>query len=203
MWHHNRVGGRSYRHLVAPSDPAPRRLVLSRRQRLGRLLAAALCPVAVAGCAVLPSEQALGAPASTEPSSLPIAATTVVRVVDGDTVEVAGAVDDVVRVLGIDTPETVHPTRPVECWGPEASALARELLQDQPVTLTSFPGADDHDRYDRRLAVLLFADGRDYGLEALRAGTARVYDDEDTPEEYRAAERDAAERNAGLWERCE
>ena len=50
------------------------------------------------------------------------AAWTVVGVVDGDTIEVArGAETDTVRLLGIDTPETHHPTKPVECFGPEAA----------------------------------------------------------------------------------
>lgn len=69
---------------------------------------------------------------SAPPTSHPMAedgAATVLEVVDGDTIEVeVGGSTEVVRLLGIDTPETVHPTKPVECFGPEASARADELL---------------------------------------------------------------------------
>jgi micrococcal nuclease len=51
------------------------------------------------------------------------------RVVDGDTIELRiGRANETVRLLGIDTPETVHPAKPVECFGPEASSRATQLL---------------------------------------------------------------------------
>ena len=62
---------------------------------------------------------------------------TISRVVDGDTVDVqleTGAVEQV-RVIGINTPETVGPRRPVECYGREASARARELLGHSQIAL--------------------------------------------------------------------
>ena len=57
----------------------------------------------------------------------------VVRVVDGDTVELENG--DRVRYLGIDTPETVHPDKPVECYGPEASERNKELVEGKTVSL--------------------------------------------------------------------
>ena len=63
---------------------------------------------------------------STEP--LPDGVARVNKVVDGDTVEVTLSTGrERVRLLGIDTPETVHPTKPTECFGPEASARLAEL----------------------------------------------------------------------------
>jgi micrococcal nuclease len=62
---------------------------------------------------------------------------TVVRVVDGDTIEVNPAVSgtDGVRFLGVDTPETVDPGEPVEPYGPEASAFTKAQLEGERVTL--------------------------------------------------------------------
>lgn len=70
----------------------------------------------------------------------------VVRVIDGDTVVVAvGGREENARLLGIDTPETVHPTTPVECFGPEASARLSALLPpDTPVRLELDEESRDH-----------------------------------------------------------
>ena len=56
----------------------------------------------------------------------------VVRVIDGDTVELENG--DRVRYLGIDTPETVHPDKPVECYGPEATERNKELVEGKTVS---------------------------------------------------------------------
>src|SRR5262249_9114156 len=60
----------------------------------------------------------------------------VVRVIDGDTivVKIEGK-DTRVRLIGVDTPETVHPNKPVEYYGKEASAFTKKLLEGQRVTL--------------------------------------------------------------------
>ena len=102
----------------------------------------------------------------------------VLRVVDGDTVEVetdAGPLK--VRIIGIDTPETVHPSKAVEPGGPEASARAKELLEDQMVILhyDPDPNHDRWDKYGRLLAYLELPDGRDFGLVMVTEGYAAVY----------------------------
>jgi hypothetical protein len=74
----------------------------------------------------------------------------VIRVVDGDTVDVAfddGRVERL-RLIGIDTPEVVDPRKPVQCFGREASAHANELLDGQTVSLELDPTQDDRDIYD-------------------------------------------------------
>lgn len=79
----------------------------------------------------------------------------VVRVVDGDTIVVDRAGTEVrVRLLGIDTPETVKPDSPVECFGPEASARTHELLDGQSVLLEADPTQDATDAYGRALAYV-------------------------------------------------
>lgn len=63
--------------------------------------------------------------------------TTVVDVVDGDTVTLNDG--RTVRIIGIDTPETVAPGKPVECWGPEATEFAQRTLLNQSVTVVEIP----------------------------------------------------------------
>lgn len=76
---------------------------------------------------------------------------TVLRVVDGDTVDV---VDDTrgrlrIRVIGVDSPEVHRPGYSVGCWGPQASAFARGTLTGQRVAIVTDPSQDAHDRYGR------------------------------------------------------
>jgi micrococcal nuclease len=102
---------------------------------------------------------------------------TVLKVVDGDTVDIR---DDIrgrlrVRVLGIDTPETKKPGYTVGCWGPEATEFATTTMVGQRVALVTDPTQDRTDRYGRTLAYLVRADGWDYSVEAARAGAAHSY----------------------------
>ncbi len=103
------------------------------------------------------------------------ASVTVVRAVDGDTIETRA--DDgtvaTVRLIGIDTPESVKPGAPVECGGPEAAA-ATEGLVGRRVTLTADPTQDRTDRFGRVLAYVDL-DGVDAGLALVRAGLAEVF----------------------------
>jgi micrococcal nuclease len=104
--------------------------------------------------------------------ALPGGAARVVAVVDGDTIDVAWAGRrDRVRLLGVDTPETVDPHRPVGCFGPEAAAYTRRRLQGQPVRL-SF----DRERRDRYGRLLAYVDvgGRRFNDELLTGGYARL-----------------------------
>lgn len=85
------------------------------------------------------------------PSTAPSATATVLRVVDGDTVDV---VDDVrgrlrVRILGIDTPETKRPGHTEACWGRQATEFAASTLLNQRVSLIADGSQDARDRYGR------------------------------------------------------
>lgn len=99
----------------------------------------------------------------------------VTRVRDGDTLEVdMDGVTVPVRVLGIDTPETVHPDKPVEHYGPEASAEAHRLLDGQWVQITMDLLRRQHvDAYGRLVAYVTLPDGWDYGWLMLVNGYAR------------------------------
>jgi micrococcal nuclease len=80
---------------------------------------------------------------------------TVSSVVDGDTIKVISrGFETPVRLIGIDTPETRHPSEPVQCFGPAASARASRLLPvGQQVRLVSDPTQATRDRYGRFLAA--------------------------------------------------
>ena len=129
----------------------------------------------------------------------------VLRVVDGDTIDIR---DDVrgrlrVRVLGIDTPETKKPGYTVGCWGPEATEFAKSTMVGQRVALVTDPTQDRTDRFGRTLAYLVKGDGWNYSVEAARAGTAHAYIYDNTPvekyAEIAAAEQQARAAARGLW----
>jgi len=127
--------------------------------------------------------------------------TVVARVIDGDTVEIDNG--EIVRVIGIDTPETKHPSKPIECYGPEASAYAERTLLGRHVRLEG----NQTDRYGRRLAHLWLVEPSgetSYGLEALKTGHAVRY--RDAWHQYESlfidAEAQARDTQIGLWGAC-
>lgn len=105
------------------------------------------------------------------------AAARVVRVVDGDTIHVQPAHGPqlTIRLLGIDTPETVKPGYTIGCGGPAASAHAHTVLDGTTVTVTTDPTQDTLDRYGRTLAYLTLPNGTDYSTTTVRLGYARTY----------------------------
>ncbi len=128
----------------------------------------------------------------------------VLRALDGDTVEVrlAGGGTDTVRLLGVDTPETHHPRKPVECFGPEAARYTRRALEGRRVRLED--DVERRDRYGRRLAYVHLG-GRRFNDELLRMGYARFLVIAPNGAHARAmlAEELAARRaGRGLWGAC-
>ena len=127
----------------------------------------------------------------------------VTRVVDGDTVEVelGGTVDDV-RLIGVDTPESVQPGEPVECFGAEASAFTRELLEGEAVRLEL--DRERRDAYDRLLAYVYLRD-LFVNAELVRQGYARTLEiapNTAHAEQLAKLEREAGSTGAGLWSVC-
>ncbi|MGV0600771.1 thermonuclease family protein, partial [Mycolicibacterium pulveris] len=97
--------------------------------------------------AILVAAAAIALPTATAPPApaQPVDATAVVlRVVDGDTIDIRDEVRGRlrVRILGIDTPETKKPNSPVECWGPEATEFARSTMLGRRVALVTDPTQD-------------------------------------------------------------
>jgi len=127
---------------------------------------------------------------------------TVSRVIDGDTIEVriAGQIEKV-RLIGVDTPETVHPNKPVEYFGKEASAFTKRLLQGKGVVLRDDPMNRDRDRYHRLLRYVYLENGTLVNAEIIRQGYGFAYTKYpfSLMEEFRALEREAREKERGLW----
>ena len=127
----------------------------------------------------------------------------VVRVVDGDTVvaSVDGR-DEYVRYIGVDTPETVKPDTPVQCYGPKASDENHKLVEGRTVRLVF--DREARDDYGRLLAYV-YAGGRFVNAELVRSGYARTL--EIAPNTSHAAElqrlaMNAAKLGRGLWGAC-
>jgi len=125
------------------------------------------------------------------------------KVIDGDTLSILMDGKTIkVRVIGINTPETVDPRRKVECFGKEASDQAKKLLSGKSVRLEADPTQDDKDKYRRLLRYVYLSNNLDYGLEMIRAGYAYEYT-YDVPykyqKEYKKAQREAEVAKTGLW----
>lgn len=173
---------------------------------LAVLLAGCTTP---AGSSTTPSETpGRTAPApSTVPGLAPSGPTqpaVVTRVVDGDTIHVdIGGVDYTVRYIGMDTPETVAPGRPVEWMGPEASAANKALVAGRVVTLER--DVSETDRYGRLLRDVWLGGPGTWllvNIELVRLGFAAVSTyppDVKYVDQLLAAEREAREAGAGLW----
>ena len=127
----------------------------------------------------------------------------VVKVVDGDTIDVTVATSTVrVRLLGINAPESVDPRRKVECFGKEASVYLKDLLDDQEVILTADLSQDDKDKYGRLLRYVSLKDGTDINKQLVAEGFAYEYTYDVSYQfqaVYKEAQTRAKEGEKGLW----
>jgi len=124
----------------------------------------------------------------------------VTKVIDGDTITIEGG--QVIRYIGIDTPETVHPSKPVECFGLEASNKNKELVEGKRVKLEK--DVSETDKYGRLLRYVWIDDifVNDY---LVRQGYAYVYTyppDVKYSDQFVEAQREAEKNNRGLWASC-
>ena len=132
---------------------------------------------------------------------------TVTTVHDGDTLSVrVDGREETIRLIGVDTPETVHPTKPVQCWGPEASSH----------TKSSFPPGtrvylardmEARDRYGRFLAYVYRAsDNLFLNMDLVEQGWGRAYPYEPNTSlstDFARAEYAASTNQRGLWAHCQ
>jgi micrococcal nuclease len=129
----------------------------------------------------------------------------VTRVVDGDTVHVSiDGDDEAVRYIGVDTPETVKPGTPVQCFGKAASAYNHRLVEGQPVRLRF--DAERRDKYGRLLAYVYRAsDGLFVNAALVRGGyatTLTIPPNTAHAPQFATLERRARGRRKGLWRAC-
>lgn len=130
----------------------------------------------------------------------------VVHVVDGDTISVLIDGTDKeakVRLIGVNTPETVDPRRPVECFGKEASAHVKGLLTSARVLLEADPEADEIDKYGRLLRYVYTKDGHNVDADLIQDGYGFAYTSfpmtDTVRAEFLALEREARDAERGLW----
>jgi micrococcal nuclease len=130
----------------------------------------------------------------------------VVGHVDGDTVRVRIGDPppglealETIRMIGVDTPETVHPRRELEYFGLEASEFTRQRLLGKPVLLAF--DWDRRDRYGRLLAYIYSPDGDCHNAALIREGYAHAYTSYSFQfiDEFRGLEQEARREKRGLW----
>jgi len=127
----------------------------------------------------------------------------VVSVVDGDTFKVSiDGKTKTVRLIGVDTPETVDPRKEVQCFGKEASDKTKEILTDKTVRLEIDQTQGEQDKYGRLLRYVFLEDGTFFNNLLIEQGYAHEYT-YDTPYKYqsdfKASEKSAREAQRGLW----
>ncbi len=165
-------------------------------------------PTATASTTTDPSATAMPtlAPSPTPtptPSSTGRTSATVVRVVDGDTINVTiGGQAATIRYIGVDTPETVAPGQPVGCYGREASNWNKALLEGKTVDLEK--DVSETDRFGRLLRYV-YLDGQMVNETLVSEGYAKVSTfppDVKHVDRFLAAQQEARVANRGLWGAC-
>ncbi|KAA3661032.1 MAG: nuclease [Chloroflexi bacterium] len=131
----------------------------------------------------------------------------VVRVIDGDTaVFRINNTEETVRFLGIDAPETVHPDKPVECFGPEASEFVKSVLEEETaVYLELDEMTGERDKYGRLLAHIWLEDGTLFNELLLQEGYAEFSNYGNATEKdgrYTQAQSQAQSGKTGVWVHC-
>jgi micrococcal nuclease len=125
----------------------------------------------------------------------------VIEVIDGDTIIIENG--EHIRYIGVDTPETVHPSKPIECFGKEASDRNKELVEGKIVFLES--DVEDKDEYGRLLRYVYIPQGSvsailisgGYGYSYYFPPNEKHYDD------FLKLELQAKSSRVGLWSKCQ
>lgn len=126
----------------------------------------------------------------------------VTTISDGDTFNVnMDGRDERVRLIGVDTPETVKPNSPQECYGKAASNFTKHMLTNQTVRLEADPINQNRDRYDRLLRYAYLSDGSLYNATLISQGYAFAYLSFPftKSEEFRLLQVEARKNNIGVW----
>ena len=164
------------------------------------------------GCSAPEASHSLEPPSTAEPAVLyrPADADTgwtVTHVRDGDTLVVQRANhSQVIRLIGVDTPEIKDPRKPPECYGREASRFTTRATLGTTVALEFDTIAGRYDRYHRTLAYVWLDEQQMLNQRLVRDGYAREYDYRDQPYTYRPqfrmAQNQATQQHNGLWGEC-
>ena len=130
----------------------------------------------------------------------------VLQVHDGDTISVdMNGIEEKVRFIGVDTPETQDPRKAVQCFGKAASNYTTKLLAGQSVRLEADPQSSNRDRYSRLLRYVYLPDGRLVQAEIIRSGYGFAYTSFPfaKSDEFESYEKEARDNSRGLWGSCQ
>ena len=135
--------------------------------------------------------------------------TKVIRVVDGDTIEIEGNIK--LRYIGIDTPETKHPTKGVQCFGKEASNKNKELVEGKMIRMEK--DVSETDKYGRLLRYIWLVEPHatksselfvnDFLVRQGYAYASTFPPDVAYSKQFVVAQQEARENNRGLWSMCQ
>ena len=119
------------------------------------------------------------------------------RVIDGDTLQLTNG--EIVRLIGVDTPKTKHPQKPVEYYGKEASAFTRKMVEGKAVRLKY--DQQRKGKYQRTLAYVYLTDGTFLNAEIIKQGYGHAYTTIPFKylEQFRKYEKEARNNKLGLW----
>ena len=126
----------------------------------------------------------------------------ITRVADGDTFDVnMDGNTETVRMIGVDTPETVKPNSPPECYGKEASDYTKQQLKNQTVRLEADPKNQNRDRYNRLLRYVYLPDGSLFQANLISRGYGFAYTSFPFTKaaEFTQLQETAQKQALGLW----
>lgn len=130
----------------------------------------------------------------------------VTQVFDGDTIAVNMAGNkEIIRMIGIDTPETHRPNTPVQCYGPEAADFTKQLIGTSDVRLEADPLNTNRDRYERLLRYVYLPDGTLLESRLISEGYGFAYTSFPMVKalEFTNLENAAKKTGKGLWSACQ
>lgn len=127
----------------------------------------------------------------------------VTAVIDGDTIKVRiGDKTETVRLIGVDTPETKDPRKPVQCYGQQASDFTKKSLLNSNVTLMSDDSQQNRDKYGRLLRYVYITGGQNFNLLLIASGYAYEYTYKlpyQFQTDFKNAQEEAKRNKLGLW----
>lgn len=129
----------------------------------------------------------------------------VTHVADGDTIDVdMNGTTETIRMIGVDTPESVKPNSPVQCYGKEASNFTKQNLSNTTVRLEADPTGDNRDRYNRLLRYVYLPDGTLWDQKLIETGYGFAYLSFQFTKQadFAAAQAKAQDAKLGLWNIC-
>jgi len=125
--------------------------------------------------------------------------------IDGDTIAVdMNGSTEVIRMIGVDTPETHRPNTPVQCYGPDASNYTKSIIGTRAVRLEADPLNTNRDRYGRLLRYIYLPDGSLIEARLISEGYGFAYTSFplQKADEFRSLEEKAQKAGRGLWSAC-